>query len=155
MSMTAIPQASLYSVSFESRLFGGRCIVEVTVDLNTGQASSVLSMPSLLSAQPVFAISLEDLKAFAEGVQQLKARSRVLASLPNGAQDAWLKCLVGNATAVVFQPEGKPDQFTMNIGAYHRHGDLGTLDLAEIHTAIEKLTSFEKAALARVGSSLG
>lgn len=43
MRMSADRPAPQYSVSFGSRLFGGKCNKEVTVDLNPGQASMDLA----------------------------------------------------------------------------------------------------------------
>lgn len=140
MNMSSEPRGALYSATVKCQLIRGKCNVEVATDLNTGQAKSVLTMPGLLSSQPLFDISLDDLKALASGAQQLKARAR-------------LKGSAGNATAVVFQPEGKPAQFTLHIGAYNQHGGLAALDMAETPVVIEKLTGCERLALVRAASA--
>jgi hypothetical protein len=134
---------SRYATSFKELLFGVKCEVEIVVDLSTHAPSSVLSMTSLLSSQPIFSISLENLRLFAGGVADLKNNAKLFSALIVGATYHQLKCTVGGATAIVFQPPGKAARFTLTIGAFHRMGLLEELDTRDIDVAIRRIDDLQ------------
>lgn len=108
MNTTDASAGSRYATSFKEQLFGGKCEVEVVVDLSTHSASSILSVTSFLSSRPTFSISLEHLKQLARGVADVKNNAKLLSTLIEGATDHQLNCTVAGATAIVVQPPGKP-----------------------------------------------
>ena len=134
---------TMYATSFKERLLGGKCEVEIVTDLSTHAPSSVLSMTSLLSSRPIFSISLENLKLLACGVADLKNNAKLLSAPTVGATYHQLKCSVGGATAIVFQPPGKPARFTLTIGAFHRMGLLEELDTRDIDVAIRRIEALQ------------
>jgi len=141
---------SRYATSFNERLFGVKCEVEIVLDLLTHAPSSVLSMTSALSSRPIFSISLENLKLLARAVADLKNNAKLLNALTGGATHHQLNCTIGGATAVVFQPPGKPARFTLTIGAFHRMGLLEELDTRDIDLAIRKIDDLQAAVVQKV-----
>jgi hypothetical protein len=139
-----------YATSFKEQLFGGKCDVEVVVDLATRAPSSVLSMSSFLSSQPVFSISLESLKLLALGITDIKNHARLLSAQITGTTDHQLNCTVGGATAIVVQPAGKPARFTLTIGAFHREGLLEEIAIGEIDEAITKMDALQNRVVEKV-----
>lgn len=141
---------SRYATSFKERLFGCKCEVEIVIDLSTHAPSSVLSMTSLLSSHPIFSISLENLKLLARGVADLKSNVKLLSTLTSGATYHQLNCTFGGATAIVFQPPGKPARFTLTIGAFHRMGLLEELDTRDIDLAIRTIDALQVGVVQKV-----
>lgn len=144
---------SRYATSFKEQLFGGKCEVEIVVDLSTRAASSVLSMTSFLSTRPTFSISLENLKQLARGVSELKNNAKILSALIEGATDHQLNCTAGGATAIVVQPPGKPARFTLTIGAFHREGQLDELDTRDVDEAIKRIESLQGRVVQKVAGT--
>jgi len=148
-----LDSGSRYATSFKERLFGGKCEVEIVIDLSTHAASAILSMTSLLSSRPIFSISLENLKLLARGVADLKNNAKLLSALPVGATYHQLRCTVGGATAIVFQPPGKATRFTLTIGAFHRMGLLEELDTRDIEVAIRRIDELQAGVVHRLVSA--
>jgi hypothetical protein len=107
-------------------------------------------MTSLLSSRPIFSISLENLKILARGVAGLKNNAKLLSALPVGATCHQLRCTVGGATAIVFQPPGKATRFTLTIGAFHRMGLLEELHTRDIDVAIRRIDELQAAVVQKV-----
>jgi hypothetical protein len=84
-----------YATSFKEQLFGGKCDVEVIVDLTSRRTSSVLSMSQFLSSRPVFSISLEGLRVLLRAIQDIKSHKGLLSELLPGATDHQLNCSTG------------------------------------------------------------
>jgi hypothetical protein len=141
---------SRYATSFKDRLFGVKCEVEIVVDLSTHAPSSLLSMTSFLSSQPIFSISLDSLRLLALGIADLKNNANLLSVLIVGATDHQLKCTVGGATAIVFRPPGKATQYTLTIGAFHRMGLLEELDTRDIDVAIKRIEDLQVAVIQKI-----
>jgi hypothetical protein len=153
MNTAEASSGSRYATSFKERLFGAKCEVEIVIDLSTHAPSSVLSMTSLLSSRPIFSISLENLKLLARGVADLKNNAKLLNALTVGATYHQLICIVGGATAIVFQPPGKAARFTLTIGAFHRMGLLEELDTRDIDVAIRRIDALQVGVVQRVATA--
>lgn len=139
-----------YATSFKEQLFGGKCDVEVVVDLTSRRATSVLSMSQFLSSRPVFVITLENLKLLLRAVQDIKSHAGLLGTLLPGATDHQLNCSTSGATVIVVHPPGKPARFTLSVGTFHREGVLEELDVREIEEAISKIEALEKLVLEKL-----
>lgn len=139
-----------YSTSFKEVLFGGRCEVEVTVDISTHAATSFLSMASLLGGRGSHSISLEDLKRFARTVSSMRSNAELLRTLVEDASDHQLNSSVAGATIIVVRPPGKPARFTFSIGALHREGVLEELDTQDLDEAIRRIESLQDRVVQKV-----
>lgn len=153
MNTTDASAGSRYATSFKEQLFGGKCEVEVVVDLSTHSASSILSVTSFLSSRPTFSISLEHLKQLARGVADVKNNAKLLSTLIEGATDHQLNCTVAGATAIVVQPPGKPARFTLTIGAFHRDGQLEEFDTRDIDEAIKRIEALQGRVVQKVAGT--
>ena len=136
-----------YATSFKEQLFGGKCDVEVVVDLTSRRTSSVLSMSQFLSSRPVFTISLEGLRLLSRAIQDIKSHKGLLNELLPGATDHQLNCSTGGATVIVVHPPGKPARFTLSVGTFHREGVLEELSVSDVEEAITKIEALEKRVL--------
>jgi len=150
MGTAVTSSGSRYATSFKDRLFGVKCEVEIVVDLSTHAASSVLSMTSFLGSHPIFSISLDNLRLLARGITDLKNNANRLSDLIVGATDHQLKCTIGGATAIAFQPPGKATQYTLTIGAFHRMGLLEELDTCDIDVAIKRIEDLQVAVVQKI-----
>ena len=150
ITAVGLDSGSRYATSFKERLFGGKCEVEIVIDLSTHAPSAVLSMTSLLSSRPLFSISLENLKLLARGVADLKNNAKLLSALPVRATDHQLRCTVGGATAIVFQPPGKAARFTLTIGTFQIMGLLEELDTRDIEVAIRTIDELQAGVVHKV-----
>lgn len=136
-----------YAISFKEQLFGGKCDVEVVVDLTSRRASSVLSMSQFLSSRPVFTISLDDLRLLLRAIQHIKIHKGLLSELLPGATDHQLNCSTSGATLIVVHPPGKQARFTLSVGTSHREGVLEELSVGDVEEAITKIEALEKRVL--------
>ncbi len=136
-----------YATSFKEQLFGGKCDVEVVVDLTSRRTSSVLSMSQFLSSRPVFTISLEGLRLLSRAIQDIKSHKGLLNELLPGATDHQLNCSTGGATVIVVHPPGKSARFTLSVGTFHREGVLEELSVADVEEAITKIEALENRVL--------
>jgi hypothetical protein len=136
-----------YATSFKEQLFGGKCDVEVVVDLSSRRTSSLLSMNQFLSSRPAFTISLDGLRLLLRSIQDIKGYKGLLNELLPGATDHQLNCSMSGATVIVVHPPGKPARFTLSVGTFHREGALEELSVSEIEDAITKIAALEKRVL--------
>ena len=150
MNIAANSTGARYAASFRERLFGGKCEIEIVVDLSTRAQSAVLSMASFLSKRPTFSISLENLKLLSRGVADLKNNARLLGSLDGGAIDHQLNCAAGGASAIVFQADGNPARFTLAIGEFHKEGRLEELDTHDIDEAIKRIEELQSRVVEKI-----
>jgi hypothetical protein len=141
-----------FVVTFEERLFGGKCVIEVAIDLSTLTALSTLSMTSMFSERPVFTMPRADFNMFVAAIRRLQATAKKLSPAPEGSIASQLNCTVNAATAVIFQAEGKPVRYTLNIGNFSKAGELTEMDLGEIEEAIRKMDELEGRVLRQVNA---
>jgi len=135
-----------YATVFDETILGAGCDVEVVVDLSTGKGSAIISMRRMLSPNPAFSISRDDLAAIAMGVKMAKEKSDLLAQTTEGAKGHQLNFSCGGATLVIVKPEGKPTRFGLHVGLFHREGALDDLSALELEEAVRKVDAL----LARV-----
>jgi hypothetical protein len=128
-----------YATTFNELVLGLKCIVDVTVDIRTGEAAVVVSRQPRFVSTPSFRISLDDLKSLSESIRSAEERAKLLDDPINGATDHQLNCTCGWATLIVVKPPGSPARFTLTIGHFHREGPLTELSSREIDESIAKL----------------
>ena len=137
-----------YATTFDEKLLGVGCDVDVVVNVDTGETSASVSMRPFLRSSPVFQISLENLKAISSAVKSAKAKAKLLESLVDGAGDHQLNYTYGGASLIVVQPPKKKPKAVLTIGSFSREADLDKLSDAELAEAIaitEKLAAKVKA----------
>ncbi len=133
-----------YATSFEEKLLGVRCDVDVIVDLSTGDASAVVAMRQMLSPSPAFRITLADLATVAEVIKTVPTQSKLLESLVDGATDHQLNFSHKGCTLTIVKPKGRPARYVLGIGLFNREGDLAELSASELTSAIEKLEQLKE-----------
>ncbi len=130
-----------YAVSFEEKIFGAKCSVEVAVDLASGETSVVVSMLRFLSPEPAFRITRDDLAGLASFIRTAKSRSSLLDERVEGSMNHQMDCSIGGASLITFKPIGKPARFNLSIGLFHQEGPLNELSAEEVDQAVAKLDS--------------
>ena len=96
-----------YATSFDEKILGVGCDVEVVVDLDSGEASATVAMRQFLRSGPAFRIGAKDLASIAAAVKAAKDRVGLLESLAEGALDHQLNYSSGGASLIVVHPKGK------------------------------------------------
>ena len=139
-----------YATSYEEKLLGRGCDVEVTVDVETGAATAIVAMRELLRHIPAFRISVEDLAAIASIVKTTHARARLLDDLIDGAKTHQLNYSRGGATLIVVHPKGKAARFVLTIGSFNREGDLDKLSDHEISSTVRRVEELKDKTRAKV-----
>lgn len=132
----AFGRALKYATTFDEKLFGVRCDVDIVVNLDTGESFASLGMRPFLRSSPVFQISLENLKAVAAAVSSAKVNAKLLESMVEGAGDHQLQYEYGGASLTVVQPPKKVAKAVLTIGAFARESDLEKLSVDELDKAI-------------------
>ncbi len=130
-----------YATSFEEKILGAKCSVEVVVDLSSGETSVVVSMMRFLSSDPAFRITRDDLAGLASFIKTVKSRASLLDERVEGATDHQMNCSSGGALLIVIKQTGKPARFTLSIGLFHQEGALSDLSAEEVDQAVAKLDS--------------
>jgi hypothetical protein len=128
-----------YATTFRESILGVSCDIDVTANLKTGKGTTVVSMRRTLSPNPGFQISGEDLVTLLSCIKMAKAGASLLVEKPEMALDHQLNCSCGGAMLVVVKPLGKPARFALNIGLFHREGDLEDLSVEQLEVAITTL----------------
>jgi len=139
-----------YATTFDEKLFGKGCDVDVIVDLESGEASATVAMRPFLRSNPPFRISSEDLAALAQAVKLVGPRSSLLDALAEGALDHQLSYSTGGATLIVVHPKGRSARYTLSIGMFQKEGELGEPIGAEIEAAVKRTEELKAKVLAKV-----
>jgi hypothetical protein len=147
-SSTSITGAQ-YVAAYQERLLGGKCSIEVVVDLSQMTAQTSLSMESMLSTRPVYTTTLQDLRTFLVAVRNMKDQADLLSSPPEGATGTQLNCTVRGASAVIYPVVGKATRYTLTLGAFNQTGELSELNLQSVEDATRKLEQLEMRTLNR------
>ena len=140
-----------YATTFEEKLLGVKCEVEVVVDLSSGASSVTAGMRQALRSTPACYLSIDTLELLVNGIKLAHKSAKLLDSLADAATDHQLNLSVGGATLIIVKPPGKPARFTLSIGLYHREGKLEELSAKEVEAAIQSLSALRKRVLAKVG----
>ena len=129
-----------YAATFKEKILGVGCDVDISVDIGSKVAIVIASMTRMLSSQPAFRISRDDLAALAACVKTAKERASILDSKAEGASDHQLNCSCGGAALIIVKPfADKPARYTLSIGLFNREGTLDELTSKELDDAVEKL----------------
>ena len=131
----------VYATSFlvPERLLGGKCDIEVVINLDAGTSTGILSMKQVLASGPAFSISLDSLKAISRHIKAIKEAASLLENILPGATDHQLNWECGGARMIVVQPNGKKARFTLTIGNYHEEGALSGVDAKQLDNAIKNI----------------
>jgi hypothetical protein len=141
-----------YATSFEVKLLGAKCDVEVVVDLGRQDASAIVSMRQILSSSPAFRATREDLSALSACIQKARESAGLLDATAEGAQANQLNCSCGGAVLIVVKPPGKPARYALNVGLFHREGLLEELTSKEIDEAVEQVDALIARVLSKIKS---
>jgi hypothetical protein len=141
-----------YATSFDEKLLGVGCDVEIVVDIESGTAQASVAMRSFLRSTPAFKISLEDLQSVSLVVKQARSSAKLLESMVGDATAHQLNYSLPGATFIVVRPEGKTARFTLSIGSFAREGDLDTLTDKEIAEAVAKVEDLKAKVVAKVSA---
>jgi hypothetical protein len=129
-----------YAATFKEKILGAGCDIDVSVDIGSKETVVFASMTRMLSSQPVFRISRDDLAALASCVKAAKERASILDRKAEGACDHQLNYSFGGATFIIVKPKSdKPASYTLTIGLFHQEGLLEELSTTEFDQAVEKL----------------
>ena len=134
-------KALKYATTFDQKLLGVGCDVDVVVNLDSGEANATVSMRPFLRSSPAFQISLENLKAIANAVGSAKANVKLLDDLVEGAGDHQLQYQYGGASLTVVKPPKKEAKAVLTIGTFSRESELSKLSADEITKAISTCES--------------
>ena len=139
-----------YATTFNELILGLQCLVDVSVDIHTGEAAVVVSRTPRFVSTPTFRISLDDLKSLSESIRRAQERAQLLDDPLNGATEHQLNCTCGWANLIVVKPPGSPARFTLSIGHFNREGPLAELSSKEIDESIVKLEAILGSVLKKV-----
>jgi hypothetical protein len=139
-----------YATSFDEKILGVGCDVEVVVDLDSGEASATVAMRQFLRSSPAFRIGAKDLASIAAAVKVAKDRVGLLESLAEGALDHQLNYSSGGASLIVVHPKGKSARFVLTIGMFNQEGGIDSLSSAEIDAAVKRVEELKALARAKV-----
>lgn len=128
-----------YATTFDEKIFGVGCDVDVVVDLGTGEASATIAMRQFLRSSPAFRIAERDLEAIADAVKTAKASIKLLDSLADGALDHQLNFSAGGASLIVVHPKGKTARYVLTIGMFNDEGDIAELSSVVIDAAVKRI----------------
>jgi hypothetical protein len=142
-----------YVTSFDEKLLGVGCDVEVVVDIESGAARTNIQMRSFLRSTPAFRITLDDLVSISTAIQSVRKNVKLLESLISDATDHQLNYSFGGMTLIVVQPKGKNARFTLCIGSFSREGDIDTLTNKEILEAVNRVEGLQAQVVSKVSSS--
>ncbi len=146
----AVDTSLNYATTFDEKLLGVGCDVEIVVNTESGDAKATIAMRSFLRASPSFNMSLEELIGVVNAIQSAKSRAALLANLVGDATDHQLNYETGCATLIVVQPPKKKAFYTLSIGAFSREGELDTLSDAEVSAAVQRVESLKAMVCAKV-----
>lgn len=139
-----------YATSFDEKLLGVGCDVEVAVDIESGAAQACVEMRAFLRSTPAFRITLESLQSISEAIKSARTSAKLLESLVGDATAHQLNYSSGGATLIVVHPKGKNARFTLSIGSFAREGELDALTDKEIADAVAKVESLKAKVVAKV-----
>lgn len=139
-----------YATSFDEKLLGVGCNVEVVVDIESGDAISTIEMRSFLRSAPAFRISLADLNSVLTAIKASKSNVKLLESMVDDAQDHQLNYACGGASLIVVQPIGKNARAVLTIGAFSREADLAQLSDKEVADAIARVETLQSKTVTKV-----
>jgi hypothetical protein len=129
-----------YATTFKEKILGVGCDVDISVDIDSKEMVVIASMTRMLSSQPAFRISRDDLAAIASCIKAAKKMASILDSKAEGACDHQLNCSIGGAAMIIVKPAAdKPARYTLHIGLFNQEGSLDELSTKELDDALEKL----------------
>ena len=146
-------KALRYATTFDEKLLGVGCDVDIVVNLDTGEALSWVSMRPFLRSSPAFRISLDNLKAIRDAVNSAKSNAKLLESMADGAVDHQLQYHYGGASLTVVQRPLKAAKAVLTIGSFNLESDLGKLSIEDLNDAIATCESKMVKVIAKINVS--
>ena len=138
-----------YQATYDAKLLGVGCDVHVSVDLSTGDVSVVAAMRRLISPDPAFQISKDDLVCLSACIKSAKDRVGLLADTSAELKSQNLSCSCGGASLIVVLPPGKVASFSLTIGLFHEHGTMEKLSSKNVDDAIATMETLAALAAAK------
>jgi hypothetical protein len=146
-------RALRYATSFDEKLLGVGCNVEIVVEIESGEAKAVIEMRSFLRSSPAFRISISDMRSILAAVRTAKTNVKLLESMVEGAEAHQLNYSCGGASLIVVQPPGKKAKAVLSIGQFSRESDLDQLSDQEVVDAISRVEALQAKTVQKVASS--
>jgi hypothetical protein len=143
-----------YAASFEEKLFGTTCDVEVVSDLVSGKVTATIAMRQILRSIPACRIGIEELEELLAAMKTAVARASLLAAQPVRALDHQLNWSSGVASLIVVHPPKKNPRYVLTIGSFNLEGDLSQMTFQEVANAIERVNALCKSVSEKVGHPL-
>lgn len=138
-----------FEATFDQKVLGVACDITVSVDVNSGEVESIITMRSMLRAMPAFQIKLSELAAIAEEIQIACDRAKLL-DLFEDADDKRLVFRAGGAMLTVFQNKANAPYFVLSIGSYNREGKLADLNNQDLQAAVTSIMALQNTVQAKV-----
>ena len=148
-------RALKYATTFNQKILGVGCDVDVVVNLDSGDVNATVSMRPFLRSNPAFRIPLENLKAIANAVESAKANVKLLDDLAEGAGNHQLQYHYGGADLIVIKPPKKEAKAVLTIGAFSIESELGKMSIDEITKAISVCESLISKVKKKVKPAIG
>lgn len=139
-----MPNGLKYAATFEEKLLGTKCDVDVVVDVRSGESTANIAMRAMLRSQPACRISIEALEELLVILRSTKSNALLLEARPEGAQDHQLNWSSGAASLIIVQPGGKKPRYVLTIGTFNGEGDLSQLSDQEVADAISRVNALRK-----------
>lgn len=133
-----------YVASFEEKLLGSTCDVEVIVDLKTGQSTARIKMRELLRSMPACEFSIESLEELVEAISTASKSAKLLDDPPEGADDHQMNWSSGAASLVAVKPRKKKARFVLNIGRFNHEGELDQINSRQLVDALSRIQTLRK-----------
>ena len=142
-----------YATSFDEKLLGTGCDVEVVIEIESGEVSAVIAMRQFLRSSPVFRISDVDLAAMSDAIKSAKRSAKLLENMVDGATDHHLNYAARGASLTIVHPKEKKARFVLSIGAFTQEGDLEKLSDVEIVEALKRIEELKSKVTKKIGSA--
>lgn len=143
-------RALKYATTFDEKLLGAGCDVDVVVDIETGDAVATVAMRPFLRSSPVFQISLDNLRSIHAAVVSAKTNANLLEKMADGAGDHQLQYEHAGAALTVIKLPKKEAKAVLTIGSFTQESELSKLSVDEIEKAISTCERLMSKAQAKV-----
>lgn len=133
-----------YAATFNEKLLGANCDVEVVVDLTTGESTATVAMWQMLRSMPACRINIESLEELLVALKSVSASAILLETRAGGVQDHQLNWRSGGASFIIVHPPGRKARYVLNVGTFNREGDLNQLSHQELTDAVDRVNTLRK-----------
>lgn len=143
-----------YAATFEEKLLGAKCDVDVVVDVATGESTATIAMRQMLRSMPICRIGIETLEELLTAMKAVEASAILLEARPEGAQDHQLNFGFGGASLIVVQPPGKKARYVLTVGSFNKEGEVSQMSHQELADAVARVNALRKSVCDKVNALL-